>query len=64
MNEHGELACEDLSCVVTACDQGYDDCNANPNDGCETGLLPGYLRSQGNYYYWIGSDYDQAKLFQ
>jgi hypothetical protein len=38
-NEHGGIDCEDLTCVVTACEAGYDDCNGDPNDGCETNLV-------------------------
>jgi hypothetical protein len=38
-NAHGGIACEELACKVTSCDAGYDDCNGDPNDGCETALI-------------------------
>jgi hypothetical protein len=38
-NAHGGTSCENLACKVTSCDTGYDDCNGDPNDGCETNLV-------------------------
>lgn len=38
-NAHGGIACEEMACKVTSCDAGYDDCNGDPNDGCETALV-------------------------
>lgn len=38
-NEHGGIVCEDLKCKITSCADGYADCNDDPNDGCETGLI-------------------------
>lgn len=35
---HSTMACAAKKCVVSACDKGYADCNANAADGCETDL--------------------------
>jgi hypothetical protein len=36
-NAHGSNSCSGGSCAPT-CDSGYDDCNADPADGCESSL--------------------------
>lgn len=35
---HSTMGCQGRTCVVTACDPGYSDCNAKGADGCETDL--------------------------
>lgn len=35
---HSTMGCQGRTCIVTACDKGYADCNAKPVDGCETDL--------------------------
>ncbi len=35
---NGTGACNNGSCAVTACNTGYDDCNNDPTDGCESRL--------------------------
>src|SRR5262249_47309433 len=35
---HAAAACSD-SCYIRSCNFGYDDCNANPADGCELPVL-------------------------
>jgi hypothetical protein len=35
---HSTMGCQGRTCVVTACDKGYADCNATATDGCETDL--------------------------
>jgi hypothetical protein len=30
--------CTDGSCEITACDEGYDDCDGDGSNGCETSL--------------------------
>lgn len=35
---HATAACQGGACVVAACEAGYADCNAQPNDGCEKDL--------------------------
>ena len=37
-SSHGTMGCAARKCVITACDPGYADCNAKPNDGCEVDL--------------------------
>jgi len=36
--ERGGGDCSSGSCVITGCDGGFDDCNADPDDGCESSL--------------------------
>src|SRR5204863_4777247 len=36
--EHATAGCSD-TCFLSACDFGFDDCNGNPKDGCETTTL-------------------------
>jgi hypothetical protein len=36
--EHAAGGCQDRSCVITSCDAGYADCDANAQTGCETAL--------------------------
>ena len=38
VNQHGSAQCLAGECVP-ACDEGFADCNADPNDGCETDQL-------------------------
>ena len=33
---HSTMACVDGFCEIVSCDQGYDDCNGGPSNGCET----------------------------
>ena len=33
---HAKASCVNAACQVTACDQGYTDCDANAQNGCET----------------------------
>ncbi len=33
--EDGAAACDQGVCVVASCEEGYDDCNSDPDDGCE-----------------------------
>lgn len=33
---NGTGACSASSCQIAACNSGFDDCNVDPNDGCET----------------------------
>lgn len=35
---HSTMGCQGRKCVVSQCDPGYSDCNAQPADGCETDL--------------------------
>ncbi|MBW1807034.1 MAG: S8 family serine peptidase [Deltaproteobacteria bacterium] len=35
---NGSGDCVDGACVITACDAGFDDCNGDSSDGCETDL--------------------------
>ncbi|PKN54487.1 MAG: hypothetical protein CVU56_26305 [Deltaproteobacteria bacterium HGW-Deltaproteobacteria-14] len=35
---HAASACADAQCALTACDNGFDDCDADPANGCETEL--------------------------
>jgi hypothetical protein len=35
---HSTMGCQARQCVVTACDNGYADCNKNGGDGCEVDL--------------------------
>ncbi|MDX9719133.1 MAG: MXAN_6577-like cysteine-rich protein [Myxococcota bacterium] len=38
-NEHGESACVNGECVLTLpCEEGWDDCDGDPWNGCETAL--------------------------
>ena len=37
-SNHGTMSCQGRKCVVSSCDKGYDDCNGNAADGCETDL--------------------------
>ena len=32
---HSKASCVNAACQITACDQGYTDCDANPANGCE-----------------------------
>ena len=34
-NAHGSTACDNAACSPT-CNSGYDDCDSNPDNGCET----------------------------
>ena len=34
----GSAACQDGLCVIDSCDPDYDDCNGEPEDGCEVSL--------------------------
>ncbi len=36
--EHASSKCAEGGCQMGACESGYDNCNADPNDGCETTL--------------------------
>jgi hypothetical protein len=35
---NGTPACENGICVIDSCDEGYEDCNDDPDDGCETDI--------------------------
>jgi hypothetical protein len=37
---HGTAACHDGACVVTGCDNGWENVNGNHGDGCETRVDP------------------------
>lgn len=37
-SNHGTATCQGRTCIISACDKGYADCNAKPKDGCETDL--------------------------
>jgi hypothetical protein len=47
--DHAVAACSD-GCYITACNFGWDDCNQNTDDGCETSVLsdPGNCGACGN----------------
>jgi hypothetical protein len=32
---HGDASCETGTCVLKSCEDGFDDCNDDPGDGCE-----------------------------
>lgn len=36
---NGIVSCENGACVIASCDQWFEDCNDDPNDGCEANLL-------------------------
>jgi len=36
--DHAGAACVDGTCQMTGCEQGFADCNDDPEDGCETDL--------------------------
>ena len=38
LSGHSTMTCQGRTCVVSACDKGYADCNATASDGCETDL--------------------------
>jgi hypothetical protein len=37
--QNGSVVCEALVCRATACNPGFDDCNQDGRDGCETSLV-------------------------
>jgi hypothetical protein len=37
--DNGTQGCEESICVVAACDDGFEDCNGEFDDGCEANLL-------------------------
>jgi len=37
--EHASGACTDGACVLDACEENWGNCDENPDNGCETGLL-------------------------
>lgn len=37
-DEHGDVACSDGKCLMTACDNGYGDCDEDGTTGCELAL--------------------------
>ncbi len=43
---HGTPKCEASTCDVATCDAGYDNCNADPTDGCEV-YLPSDVNNCG-----------------
>ncbi len=36
---HGNVPCADSACTVVTCDSGWDDCDGDATDGCETDLM-------------------------
>jgi hypothetical protein len=37
--DHADAICDAGSCLMANCHEGWDDCNGDPADGCETDLL-------------------------
>jgi hypothetical protein len=40
-NAHGQSGCDQVCacCVIASCDPGYDDCDSDSSNGCETDLM-------------------------
>jgi len=36
---HGTVGCQDGNCIVAGCDAGWDNCDGNTANGCETNIL-------------------------